>query len=377
MYKILFVISEDTYFYSHRFDLAKRAQANGYEVALATQITSEKLRTLFEKNNISVFDTGIRSKGIGIVKNIKLLPRLRKIFNNYQPGIVHAVSIRMVFIALFSYHISKCGYFIGLISGLGHLDTSEKKSIKLLKKFVFITFRFLLMSGKTSLIVQNDDDYYVAIRNLVNEKRCFKVKGSGVNIVDFPFFPAKDKDNIVITFVARMLKDKGVYELYEAARLLQGKFNFVVQLVGDPHPVNPCSLNKAELQAWHNEGIVHWLGHCDDIVEIWRNSDIAVLPSYREGLPKSLLEAAACGRPIITTDVPGCREVCEHGVNGLLVPVKNAQALAEAIYQLASDRSLRIRMGEASRRRVESEFSDKIVNDQVLNIYKYILDEQP
>jgi glycosyltransferase involved in cell wall biosynthesis len=171
-----------------------------------------------------------------------------------------------------------------------------------------------------------------------------------------------------------MLKDKGLEELIEASRIIQkqGIDNIQINLVGMPHAVNPYSVSEKQLKLWQEEGLVNWQGFRSDIVEVWRESHIAVLPSYREGLPKSLLEAAACGRPIITSDVPGCREmviVDGVGKNGLLVPVQNPKELAKAIIELAKNSELRETMGQASREMVVEHFSDDVVNKQMLNIY--------
>ena len=171
--------------------------------------------------------------------------------------------------------------------------------------------------------------------------------------------------------VSRMLKDKGIREVVLAARELKRRGTKVrVLLVGRPDPANPSSIGEDTLRQWHREGCVEWLGHQNDIAAVWSKAHIAVLPSYREGLPKSLLEAAACGRPIVTTDVPGCTDIVVDGVNGFLVPTESWVELADAIEVLAGSRELRERMGAAGRARVEARFNEDVVVRQTLDLYR-------
>ena len=175
-----------------------------------------------------------------------------------------------------------------------------------------------------------------------------------------------------------MLWDKGVSELVEATRLLRarGVPNFVVRLAGDPDAHNPAAISLEQLRDWSNEGVVEWIGRADDIPAELRRCHIACLPSYREGAPLSLLEAAASGRPIVTTDVPGCREVVHHERNGLLVPVRDARGLADALERLILDGDLRRRLGACGRERAEREFSSDVVNDKIISTYFQMMAER-
>ncbi len=171
-----------------------------------------------------------------------------------------------------------------------------------------------------------------------------------------------------------MLRDKGVVELVGAARLLRDRgVALTVRLVGPPDPDNPASIPAKQLESWRNDGLVEWIGEVDDVSGIWRDAHIAVLPSYREGLPKALLEAAACGRPMVATDVPGCREVVRDGETGLLVPLGDTVALADALQRLAEDPDLRRRLGQTARRMIEDDFSEQIVVCETMALYRQIL----
>ena len=372
--KIIFVVSDDFYFLSHRLATALFLQSRGYEIAVATCVSNQGKKNEVESYGIKVFDLAIRSQGVDSKSDLKILFKLRKIFNQFDADYVHAVSIRMVFIALVAFKLSVAKRFIGMITGLGYLSLSSKKSVKLIKSVVVGLLRLLCLSNKVCLICQNEDDSTYLSDKVINKKRSHLIKGSGVDVERYQVKAEPEGEVIIVTFVARMLKDKGVIELYQAAKMIrdQGYENINIQLVGDIHEANPNSLSKEQLQTWNDEGVIKWLGHQSNIVEIYQNSHIAVLPSYGEGLPKSLLEAAACGRAIIATDVPGCREICKNGMNGILIPTKDPEALANAIIDLANDGEKRRSCGVVGRKMVETQFSDDVINQQIFLLYKKI-----
>jgi len=204
----------------------------------------------------------------------------------------------------------------------------------------------------------------------VSSEHIHLVAGSGINIEAFPFSEEPCEKVVIVTLVARMLWDKGVGEFVEAVRLLTNEgVELHAVLVGEPDDSNPASIPVAQLKAWHEEGIIEWQGRREDIVNVWQAAHIAVLPSYREGLPKSLLEAASCGRAMVATDVPGCRSVVRHQQTGLLVKEKDRAALAAAIKVLIKDKNMRQKMGRAARQMVEQEYAEDIVNAQIMTIY--------
>jgi glycosyltransferase involved in cell wall biosynthesis len=229
----------------------------------------------------------------------------------------------------------------------------------------------LLNAGRNLLILQNPDDEALLVNSgLVAAKRVRLIRGSGVDIQRFaPTLEAPTTP--VVMLPSRMLWDKGVGEFVEAAHLLRARgctARFV--LVGNGDPDNPASISEDQLKAWHDSGVVESWGHCSDMPATLAQAHIVCLPSYREGLPKVLLEAAACGKPLIATDAPGCREIVRHGENGLLVPLRDAASLADAIERLLADANLRCTMGQKGRRMVELEFSEAKVAQQTLAVYR-------
>ena len=368
--KLLYIISDDNYFLSHRSGLAKAAQADGYDVSVLAYENDSKFTDKIKSHGFKFISFNQRAAGLGVMANLKLIWQTRKVINRIRPDLIHTVSMRMMFLVTIAFWISKSKRMVATLTGMGYLETASNPMIRVLKWFVTKAFKLMFSSKKIQLVVQNHDDYAGVKGKFINENRLHLVRGSGVNTDDFPLLELPKGETIQVTFVARMLKDKGLVELIEAAEIIQkqGIDTIKINLVGMPHAVNPYSVSEQQLTDWQNQGLVKWHGFRSDIVEVWRESHLAVLPSYREGLPMSLLEAASCGRAIITTDVPGCREMI-NGQNGLLVPVKNAKLLAEAIIKLANDKQLLKHMGMHSRKMVIEHFAANVVNKQMLAIY--------
>jgi glycosyltransferase involved in cell wall biosynthesis len=370
--KLLYIISDDNYFLSHRLNLAIAAKAEGYEVFVLAYENDSKFTDKIKTHGFEFINFNQRAHGLGLMANIKLIMQARRVINQVRPDLIHTVSMRMMFLTTFAFWLSKSKRMVATLTGMGYLETASNPMIRVLKWCVTKAFKIMFSTQRIQLVVQNADDYEGVKGKFINEDRLHLVRGSGVDIKAFPQLPFPDDKVVQVTFVARMLKDKGLEELVDAARIIQkqGIDNIQINLVGMPHVVNPYSVSEKQLNRWQDEGLVNWQEFRSDIVEVWRESHIAVLPSYREGLPKSLLEAAACGRPIITTDVPGCREmVNDDGGNGVLVPVQNPKELAKAIIDLANNAELRKKMGQASREMVVEHFADDVVNQQMLNIY--------
>ena len=370
MSSLLYIISDDNYFLSHRLNLAIAAKTNGYEVFVLAFENDAKFTDIIKSHGFEFIKFKQRAHGLGLMANIKLIMQARRVINNIRPDLIHTVSMRMMFLTTFAFWLSKSKRMVATLTGMGYLKTASNPMIRVLKWCVTKAFKIMFSTQRIQLVVQNADDYEGVKGKFISEDRLHLVRGSGVDIEAFPQLSFPDDKIVQVTFVARMLKDKGLEELVDASRLIQKKGidNVQINLVGMPHAVNPYSVSEKQLNRWQDEGLVNWQGFRSDIVEVWRESHIAVLPSYREGLPKSLLEAASCGRPIITTDVAGCREMID-GSNGVLVPVKSSKRLADAIIKLSVDADLRLKMGAASRAMVVKCFSDDVVNEQMLDIY--------
>jgi glycosyltransferase involved in cell wall biosynthesis len=367
--KLIYLAADDGYFCSHRMGLAKAARQT-FDVAVATPFTQHKQS--IEQQEIKTLPFDLRRGDKNVLKDIRSIRQIRRIYKSEKPSIVHHIAVKpILYGTLACVFLKKKPKIINAFTGMGHLFTGDKFSTRIIRRLVINYLRIVAHLTKCTFIVQNSDDYELLLKEkIVSKERLYLIRGSGVD-TDFYQSSIADGEKIKILCVCRMLKDKGIYELIEAAKILQhNEINAEIVLAGDPDPANPSSLTKEELQSWHNAGIINWLGHQTDIKSLWQNAHIAVLPSYREGLPKSLLEAAAAGKPIVTTDVPGCREVVIPEHNGYLVPAKNAEILAEALTKLALNKELRDKMGKASRVYVENELSLKHVIDATLNLYE-------
>lgn len=380
--KLLFLIAEYDYFCTHRLKLAIAASNAGFEVLVATRYRSNQT----QKNE---WETQIQQAGIQIIplqhfnrgdlnplKQLLLLSELFKVYKRVKPSIAYHVAMKPVIMGFIATWWCKTPKVINALGGLGYLFTNSipkpKNIAKLtLQKTVCLVLKRIFSKSQT-LILQNPDD-----RNTLIQLGCIAAKqtnvvlipGSGVDLNVFAPKTPPPTPPIIISCISRMLWDKGIGELVKAAAILkEKKLPVKVLLYGMPDSQNPASIPLQQLKAWHQAGIIEWQGHCQDVAKAYNESHIAVLASYREGMPKTLLEAAACGRPIVTTDVPGCREIVQHGINGLLVPSQNSEALASALIQLIENDALRTKMGRKAREWVEMHFSDTLINKQIMEL---------
>lgn len=370
MKKLLYFVSEDWYFCSHRLELAKHALDKDYEVYLLCNV--DKHQQIVEQAGIKLIPIDINRSGIGLLANLMLLMRVRKVLCQLKPDIVHNVAQKPVLIGTIAARLCSIPRVVNALGGLGFIFMSKTLKARVLKGVLSFLYRFLFNSSKTTLILQNRDDYAFFRDTIkIREEQLSLIRGAGINIDKFSFQPLPECHVLKVTLVARMLKDKGVGEFIGAAKLLHDKYPHVeFQLIGDTDPKNPNSFTSEELDQLTKDSGVKWLGPSSDVFSIWQQSHISVLPSYREGLPKSLLESAAVGRAIVTADVPGCREVVEDGINGFLVPRYSVDILAEKISILLDDKALRQRMGEMSRQMAETHFSSYKVNEKTVELYQ-------
>jgi len=376
--QLLFFIAEDWYFCSHRLPIAVEAIRKGYDVYLVTRISDKT--ELIESSGVHLIPFPMSRRGINPVVEILNLWRLRKIYTTIRPDIVHHVAIKPV---CYGTLVAKsCGIkrVVNAFAGLGFLFSSRSRYANALKRF-FVLFFKLLLNQYGKLILQNlDDEKTVLEHGIVQKSQILIIRGSGVDLTEYrPIVPGPKpvKRRPVIILVARMLWAKGVGLLIEAARIVNN-YHHVADflLVGSPDQDNPSSISKKVLEQWNKEKGISWLGRCSNIPELLSQSDIACLPSsYGEGVPKSLIEAAAAGLPIITTNSPGCREVVRHNVNGLLVPVDNVIVLSNALLDLIKHPEKRTRMGIAGRKKAIHEFSQESVCITTLALYEALLSQ--
>lgn len=368
--RLLFLVTEDWYFASHRLHLARAAVAAGYQVAVATRLSTQAERLRAAGIEVIPFELARRA-GNPLAEAWALSRLLRR----WRPDILHNVALKPAVVGSLAALLAGVPAVVNAVSGLGYMFINRSLRARVLRPLVVAAFRLLLGRRRCRLIVQNvDDQAFFQESGMVPAASIALIRGAGVDVRHFR--PAPEPPGPpVAALVARLLWDKGVGELVEAARLLKAEgVPLRVALVGQPDPHNPRSIPEETVRAWQAEGVIEWWGHRDDIAAVWAEAAIAVLPSYREGLPKALLEAAACGRPLVTTDVPGCREMVADDDNGLLVPARDAGALAGALRRLADDATLRRRLGGRARARAVDEFSETVVAEQTMALYRQMVE---
>lgn len=366
---LLYLVTEDWYFCSHRLPIARAARDAGWQVVVATRVRDhgEAIR----REGFRLIPIGLRRRSFAPWRELMAIVELVRIYRRERPDLVHHVAMKPVIYGSIAALIARVPAVVNALAGMGYVFTSDGVKARLLRPLVMMALRRLIDRPNSRLIVQNPDDIAALTKaGMVAPERVALIRGSGVDTGAFT--PSLEPDGPpVAVMVSRMLWDKGVGELVEAAGLLlQRQVPLRVILVGAPDPENPASIPESRLRDWANSGEVEWWGERGDVPDILAQSHIAVLPSYREGLPKSLLEAAAAGRPLVAADVSGCREVVRHEETGLLVPAKDATALADALERLARDGGLRRRMGQAARSLVERELGQEVVVDQTLALYR-------
>jgi glycosyltransferase involved in cell wall biosynthesis len=286
------------------------------------------------------------------------------------------VALKPVLYGSLAAEIAGVPHTVNALTGLGYVFTSESIGARLLGLFIRPLLRLVLKRKKSRVILQNRDDLeWLTALGLVDPARTKLIRGSGVDTKKFkPRTAPRPPGPLVAMMAARALVDKGIREFVDAGRILAERGADVrLVFVGAPDPANPGSVSEERLRRWQQQGWIEWWGFQEDMAEVWAEADIAVLPSYREGLPKTLLEAAAAGLPLVATDVPGCREIVREGETGLLVPVGDSRALADAIARLARDELFRHRLAHNVRYTAEREFSEEIVAQETLRLYKDLI----
>ncbi len=365
---ILYLVTEDWYFWSHRLPIARAARDAGWEVLVATRV--ENHGEQIEREGFRLIPIKMRRRSLAPWREFAAVAELIRIYRRERPDLVHQVAMKPVLYGSLAAALTGVPAIVNALAGMGYVFTSSAVKARLLRPLIKKAFRWLLDHANARLILQNPDDVAAMSAGTVAPNRIVQIRGSGVDTTAFAPAPEPSGTPVAV-MVSRMLWDKGVGELVEAARLLQRRgVPLRVVLVGSRDPENPPSIPERQLRDWDASGDVAWWGERSDVANIWANCHIAVLPSYREGLPKSLLEAAACGRPLVATDVSGCREVVRDGATGLLVPPRDARALADALERLARDRDLRRRMGAAARDLVTREMSEQVVVAQTVALYR-------
>jgi len=374
--KLIFLITEDWYFWSHRLPIARAARGAGFEVLVATRVNQHKER--IEKEGFQLIPISLERRSKNIIKEIISILEIVRIYRREKPDIVHHVAVKPVLYGSWAARIAGVHAVVNALAGLGFIFVAKGWKGSVIRKLVVFAYRSAFSAKNAVAIFQNPEDLKLFIdAGVVTNEKAVLIRGSGVDTAHFIPHP-EPKGVPTIALASRMLWDKGVGEFVEAARILQkGEIKCRMILVGNPDPENPASILKETLRGWHAEGIVEWWGYREDMPEVFSQANIVVLPtSYGEGVPKILLEAASCGRPIVATDIPGCREIVRHNENGLLIPPPDSKALADAIEVLIKNPELRAKMGARGRKIVEAEFSKEIVIKQTMEVYERLLSQK-
>jgi glycosyltransferase involved in cell wall biosynthesis len=375
---ILVVVNDLAFFISHRLPIAMAAQKAGYSVHVAygdLGKTGERDSVL---QGFKLHSVPIQRGGTNPLADLRSVFLLWRLFRRLQPDLVHLVTIKPVLYGGIAARLARVPAVVSAMAGLGFVSI-EKAGLKaaVLRRVVKPLFRWALGHTNQKLIFQNPDDRDQVLEiTRVSSEQTQLIRGSGIDLSACPLLPEPDGPPIV-AMASRLLRDKGVLEFVAAARLLRERgVSARFWLIGDLDMANPVSVSPQEVAAWQGEGVVECLGHRKDVPLLYAQAHIVTLPSYYgEGLPKSLIEAAACGRAVVTTDMPGCRDAIEPDVSGLLVPPRDVVALADAIERLIKDAPTRQAMGKAGRELAEREFGIEKVVEAHLKIYQELVDK--
>lgn len=373
-YKTLLIITNvDWFLISHRLVIAKAAMRTGWKVYVACEDTGRGHEIAVD--GIEFIPFSFSRSGTNPIEEIKLLQNFRKLYRKIQPDVVHQITIKPVVYGSIAAKKEGVKGVVNAISGLGYMFAQGQ--VGFMQRIILYLMKIGVKRNGVAFIFQNKDDQDVLNKFDVLDSRngINLIKGSGVDLNKFSFSPLPENDKIKILLPCRMLWDKGVKELREASEILKEKYKGRIQfvLVGMADGDNKAGVPESYLRDWEDDEYVTWRGQQADMVKLYEESHIVVLPSYREGLPKTLIEACAIGRPIVTTDAVGCRDCVDEGTNGLKVPVGDSQALASAIEKLVNDEPLMKEMGRKGRDKAEREFDVNDVIRRHLDIYNSVL----
>lgn len=370
--RVLYVVNVGWFFLSHRLSLARAAQARGYEVHVACGIDGEEERDRIRAAGMTLHELPIKRSSGSLANAWAVAKELRAVIAALQPRVVHLVALKVVLIGGIVTARVPGRRVIAAFSGLGHLFTDDGWKARWLRRLLMPTFRVALRGESCIALFQNADDRAVFTDpGVLPIRRTTLIRGVGVDLSAFAPDSWPDEQVPLALLPARILKEKGVREFALAAlRLSEAGVAATYAIAGAPDPENPSSLTAIEVAQLEQDFGVKALGFVEDMPGLLATAAVVCLPSYREGMPKALAEAAAAGRPLVATDVPGCREAVVDGENGFLVPARDPAALAEALGKLLRNAPLRYRMGAASRRLAEERFDECVLIDATLALYE-------
>ncbi len=369
--RVIYLVTEDWYFISHRLPMARAARNAGFEVHVATRI--DRHGAAIDAEGFHLHPVSWRRGSLDPRDLVRVVREVRKLYRSLKPDLAHHVALPATVVGSLA-AIGLPIVCLNAMTGLGTMFINDTAKVRMTRAILRLALRALLKRSGAAVLVQNLDDRAVMERLGVNGDRIALIPGSGVDIDAMTPSP-EPAEPITLAFVGRLVESKGIRPLLAAHdRLGQRGRDIQLLIAGLPDPANPTSIPPQEIEAWTRRPNVKHLGFVEDIGSLWASAHIAVLPSHREGLPLSLLEAAACGRPLVATDVPGCRDIARDGLNALLVPLHDTDALTDAIDHLALDPQLRRKFGRAGRELVELQFSSQRIGRDLVALYRRLLE---
>ena len=372
---ILILVSDLGSFLSNRLQIAKAAKKKGHVIHVAYFEKGKGKNSVLIKNGLKFHFLNINRGFANPFKEIYSLYKIFKLFKIINPNLVHLIAIKPYLYGGIISRITKVDAVLVAVAGMGSLFITKNLFSFLLKKILFLLFKISFSHSNQKIILQNPEDKKLLVKwKVLKPSKAVIFRGSGVNLNKFKYFSEVKTKKPIISFIARLLYHKGIIEFINAAKLLNKKsVNADFWIVGDIDKENPSALNEMEINKLKKNSFINFKGYKKNIVKIYRNSHIICLPSYREGLSLTLIQAAAAGRAVVTTNVAGCRHAIIPNKTGYLVPVKNSNLLAEKLEFLIKNYQVRIKMGRAGRKLAEKYFDiNKIVN-QHLNVYDELL----
>ena len=371
--KILIIVNELDYFISHRLNIALEAKREGYEVNVCYGENKSTNLNLNIKKNFNFFYVPIKRGNLNPIHEIRSIYKIYYLIKKIKPTLIHLVTLKPCLYGGLASYFQKNNAILFALPGLGTVYNSDKKIFIIIKNLINLLFKVIFKKNNCYLILQNNNDKKYLIKKKIIDKSKIKIiKGSGVNLNYYKYFKENQKP-IIISFISRLLIEKGISYFISAAKIIRNRTNLNIKfwVFGSLDPGNPQSVSKIDLIRWKKEGHVDFKGFTKNMRQVLRKTNIVCLPSYyREGLPKILLEAAASGRSIVTTDHPGCRDAIIPNVTGYLVPIKNSRKLADKLEFLALKKNVRLKMGKKARLYAEKSFSETFIAQQHMKLYK-------
>lgn len=374
---LIFLVTEDWYFWAHRLPQARAAREAGFQVAVATRVDAHG--DLIRAEGFILHPLTWRRGSTNPLAGLMAIVEIARLYRRTRPDIVHHVSQKSILIGSIAARLAGVRHVVNAFTGLGFLFTVDTPKTRTIRAVIGHILRGIAARPGVRFLVENPEDAATLTRlGIVPQAKLTLIRGSGVDLVRYDVLP-EPEGPLVIGCATRMLRIKGVEDVMAAFRLLRQRGSDAqLLLAGAPDAENPAAISRSELDAWAAEPGVTWLGHVEDVRDVWAKAHVAVLASRGgEGIPMTLMEAAACGRPLIATDVAGCREVVISGETGISVPLGDIPALADAFARMVQDAVFRRGCGDRARKRVVDGLDAGTVGQKTVAVYRALLDGQP